>query len=258
MVRGTLVKYNLGNSVVSKVIDFSNTLGHDENTNLNLTYVNNNDKVFNGSDLYLMKSLGGNFNKGTILKVNTLTNTVIKLYDLNTTSAHAVLSKGYQTIYNNTLYSFFDAELVKTDLNTNTSTLITNAFNFFAANRFLTKAERYGDKIYFAFQNAIGIYDLVTDSGSGTIVGFAAYALFLDNGFVYYFNFDNIITEKYEVATGILTNNTTHTLLPTTRLFNGFHDQANNLFYYTTGASQLAQDELNVYDISAQTKHYYL
>ena len=101
----------------------------------------------------------------------------------------------------------------------------------------------------------------MADSGSSiTTVGFSPYTLFLDGSYIYFFNFDNTDTRKYEISTGLLTSNTTHSLNTAPALLNGFHDTANNLFYYTNGATQLLQDNLYVYDISAGTSTlvYYL
>ena len=81
------------------------------------------------------------------MKVDLTTDTASVLYDLTTSSLYnPVITKGFQTIYNNILYTFYDTHLVKTDLSTNVSTLTLNAYG--QANRFLTSGRRYGDVVY--------------------------------------------------------------------------------------------------------------
>jgi hypothetical protein len=254
---GTLVKYNIATSQVTKIIDFSISNGHISGSlSTNLRSL---DKVIHNNNLFLILPNGGANNKGTILTIDTSTDTILNTIDATHQGGNNAVSEGFGCVYNNIYYAFYADRLTK--VNTTTGVEISSvSFTFAVTGAFISLASGFkdGTDVFLTYDgNAKGFkkYDLLTDTFTElTFNNTAAYVSFKDGNILYAVNWNGGQISKYDLTTNTYTaNDTTHSLPGLTTKLNGSFNSSTGILYYTAGSTATSQREIYRYDVAAKT-----
>ena len=259
---GTLLKYNIVSGVVTKMLDFNNTIGNTANTAY--TAASTKDKDIFGGFLYLSTSQGGANNLGTILKVNLTTNATTVLFDhvlQGNPSVNSNIGKGYGVAVSGSYYTFVKNVMYKVNLSTDAVTTTTLPYSTADNGTEPTTGFLDGTDIYvFSDIRAHPLKietanaDNIVDSQYST-KNRATNVAFKDGIYTYHWEFGTNAITRWEIGTtNIVNNNTDHSLIVNGIAYNGIFDPVTGILYYTTGGSTTAtQNKIYKYNVSTKT-----
>ena len=254
---GTLMTFNPLTKAVSKVLDFSNTLGYSQGV---LTPLQNNDKVLVDTDkLYLITGDGGANNKGTILNVDLATNTASVILDLNTTGIGVTTSKGFAVAVSGVYYAFVEDQAIKVDIATDTVTSLHVEGTIVGNGKALSVGfyDSSVNTVYLGFDGDSGglaSYDIATDTYTYKTSSTQpdTYVIFKDGNIIYGLEAVTGNLYGWDLVANTLLPSTAHTF-PSPQVLNGSFNASTGILYFTQGTSYLTQDKIYKYDVATQT-----
>ena len=254
---GTLMTFDPLTKAVSKVIDFSTTLGYSQGV---LTPLQNNDKVLVDTDkLYLITGDGGAHSKGTILKVDLATNTGSVILDLNTTGLGVTTSKGFAVAVSGVYYAFVEDQAIKVDIATDTVTSLHVEASIVGNGKALAVGfyDSSVNTVYLGFDGDSGglaSYDIATDTYTYKTSSSQpdTYMIFKDGNILYGLEWSTGALYGWDLVGGTITPSSAHTF-PTPQIMNGSFNASTGILYFTQGTSYTTQDKIYKYDVATKT-----
>lgn len=270
---GALLKYNISTRAVTKILDFSSTIGFSNSSaGARFEQLQSNDKVIINGKLYMVTSSGGSNGVGTILSIDLSTNSETVIHNIATTpsySSYFNASAGHAIEYNGNYVVALNNKIIVVDTSTDTisSTTVTgSSIDYLRAANIVVD----GSFLYLVTaRQAFVKYNLATntivvqraDNLSGSDVR-STYIMWKEGDYIYTLlqNSYDILGQavwKWDTIGNTLVDATSeHPLLSVydanNRPLNGLFNVSNNILYFTDGGKYNTQKNIKKYNVATK------